>query len=203
MSSNKLMKGLHISAKFREKRLRPATSDEGMIPFDLGLLASGNEEELREEYNKAPKEKRDKMLAVLFAVYGSEMIAERLGISRRTVIRARHRFPDIETAALLSRNLSIAEMSERKAFELISSLDVKKIEDKEKARSAKLLADVADLQYGQIGNMRDKDDEVDTEELIYRVKRRRIRKGGDEDSDAPLDVTDSVEVHSGDQEKKD
>lgn len=185
--------GLHTSDKYRQKRLRPG--DDNIIAFDLSLLSSGNEEALKEEYKKSPVEKRQKMLTALFAVYGCAEIARRLGINEKTVRRARKKYPEIETAALMARNLSIAEISERKAFELISSINVGKVEDREKARSAKLLADVADLQYGQVGRMKDGGEEIATEELIYRVKRKiRHKPENSDDKDSAIDITGEMKI---------
>jgi len=184
--------GLHTSAKYRETKLRP--TDENIIAFDLGLLEAGNEEELRAAYKDAPKDKRSKMIAVLSAVYGQPRVAEKLGINVRTVKRARQKHPDLTMAALMTRNLSIAEMSERKAFQLISSIDVSKMEEREKARSAKLLADVADLQYSQISKMGKGEEEEDTEELIYRV-RRKVKRHDD-----AIDITEEVNDESREEE---
>jgi len=178
--------GLHTSAKYRNTKLRP--TDDNIIAFDLGLLENGNEKELRVAYGAAPKEKRRKMIAVLSAVYGQPKVAEKLGIDVKTVKRARKKYPDLTMAALMTRNLSIAEMSERKAFQLISSIDVGQMEEREKARSAKLLADVADLQYSQVSKMNRKEEEEDTEELIYRVRRKRVRH----DDDEAIDITGEV-----------
>lgn len=167
-----------------------------MIAFDLGLLEAGNEEQLRYEFKRASREKRQKMMAALFAVYGQNKVAEKLGTSDKAVKRARGRYPDIEKAACLARHLSIAELAERKTFQLINSIDVNKVEEREKARSAKLLADVADLQYSQLSKLNRKEDDVDTEELIYRVKRRLVQPTtADErsaDNDEVIDVTSDV-----------
>lgn len=183
--------GIHTSAKFRQKRLRPDASD--MIVFDVGLLEAGREEELREAYRAAPVKKRQKMVVALFAVYGAAEIARRLGTSVKAVNRARKRYPDIETGALLARNMSIADLCERKIIKLVSSIDVGKIDDKEKAKSAKLLSDVADLQYGQMGQAKRGEEEA-TEELIYRVRRRVVKKVGEDDGERNGNGDDAIDI---------
>ena len=171
-----------------------------VMAFDPRLLEVGNDEALRAEYHAATKDKRDKMLAVVSCVYGSRVLAEKLGISERSVCYARQKHTDLVGAGLLARNLSIAQLSERKMLELVAAIDVDKLEDKEKARSAKYLADVAAAQYERMSEVRGRDEgEEETEELIYKIKRRRMvkREVGVGDIGNAIDITGDVDKGGG------
>jgi len=139
---------------------------------DIGALLK--EDVLKEHIKKAKPKDRAKMLAFLYSIYSSKQLSDLTGYTAQTIRNYARLYPEIVEASQLSRNLAIADLTERRVVELLQKMNVDNIPDEKKPQSVKYLMDSADLARGQTKEPTDSKDE-DVMTLVYKVEARMKR----------------------------
>jgi len=128
-------------------------------------------EVLRERIKSVKASERGKLLAFLYSVYDSKQLSELTGYHPTTIRNYAQKYREIVEASQLSRNLAIADLTERRVVELLQKMNVDNIPDEKKPQSVKYLMDSADLARGQTKEPTDSKDE-DVMTLVYKVEAR-------------------------------
>lgn len=132
-----------------------------------------DKEAMQKKIREMPREAREKFVAFLLGFKTYKDIQETLGICRKTIYVYSKKHPEIGESSRATRNFILGEVAERKSLELMESIKVENIEDKEKARSVKYLMEAADLAQNQVNQFSgQKEDEGDTMELIFKIKKK-------------------------------
>jgi len=129
--------------------------------------------DLKTRLNELPAHVRRKFLAYLSTTMTQAKVSELTGADHKTIQRARKEHPELVEGASITRNVVVAEMAEKKAFDILQTLDVAEIPDAKKPSAAKALMDVSAKAYLQIEkDGKDGDDDETTAEILVRIKRR-------------------------------
>lgn len=170
------------------KRLNYSRRVDSIVPQgDVGALMHPGR--LKEYVKTAKPQDRQRLVAFLHSIYTGPELVEMLGITRGYIKMCSQRHKDIVEASQLSRNLAIADLTERRVVELLQKMNVDNIPDDKKPQSVKYLMDSADLARGQTKPADEQKDE-DVMELVLKVRKKMTSHKEEE-----RDITDEVEVH--------
>lgn len=154
--------------KFVHQDLEPSPGTDADIQRQL--ITSFDEDALKAKFASLLLEEKKKLAAFLYCVLPLPKIAELAKRDADWVLLAAEKYKDQTYYAKRARLEAVAELSHRKAVELLTSIKVEGIPDEKKPRSVRELmesADIADI-TGRMDRARDTGE--DTAELILRVK---------------------------------
>jgi len=143
-----------------------------MSPGDMEAILKP--EVLKEKIKNTPRKDRPRLIAFLYTIFTADQLAEMSGYHPVSIRRIAQQNKDIIEASQLSRNLAIADLTERRVLELLRKMNVDNIPDEKKPQSVKYLMDSADLARGQTKEPTDSKDE-DVMTLVYKVEARMKR----------------------------
>jgi hypothetical protein len=127
--------------------------------------------ELKEMLAALRPRDRQRVMALLYTQYTAPELAAMTGRSEAYVQRCGRHHRDIQQAARLGRNMALTNLAERRAMEMLATLNPNNVPDEKKPRAARDLAEMADLtKKASAPEARAKDE--DTMELVFRVRRR-------------------------------
>ncbi|MDD5485956.1 MAG: hypothetical protein PHW65_00115 [Dehalococcoidales bacterium] len=151
------------------KRLTVRKYGSAVINIDsLGSLI--NADAIKARLASLKTKDRYRFIAFLHVFYTAREIQEHFGVNEKTTDRASRYARELVSWAQAARNITIANLAEKRVFQLLQTLNPANISDEKKAQSIKYLMDAVDIALTHTPSMQKEEDS--TRDLIFKIESR-------------------------------